>query len=244
MNLYILAVSVSLLGGPVSLIAHTSNEATLFPDIKSSQARFDVILLVAAGIIPETDNFHPDNRLTRLDLAAWGTLAKGLAEAGNPPNIKALAGVAMRKGLIKTVDGDASYEDINKVIFMGRLEPESPGTVPSRAEAAEYITANLNVYVEGETLLARKQMQYGPTGRIEKVESKTNPDGGNTFYITVDGMTHAMYTHGKVANGPVDLKEWQGRTVRRSIIRDLGQFKLWLFLEAADMENTGHQHPE
>jgi hypothetical protein len=57
-------------------------------------------------------------------------------------------------------------------------------------------------------------------------------------------MTHAMYTHGKVANGPVDLKEWQGRTVRRSIIRDLGQFKLWLFLEAADMENTGHQHPE
>jgi hypothetical protein len=108
-----------------NVVAHTDNETTLFPDIKTTEARFDVILLVSIGIIPATENYHPEDRLSNLDLAAWGALATGLAQAGEKPMIKSLADVALANDLIDTLDGDASYADINKVLFKGLLSPDS-----------------------------------------------------------------------------------------------------------------------
>ncbi|MGK0298537.1 MAG: hypothetical protein ACI9XC_002159 [Gammaproteobacteria bacterium] len=233
---------VYLLFTVCNVVAHTDNETTLFPDIKTIDARFDVILLVSIGIIPVTENYHPEDRLSRLDLAAWATLATGLAEAGVKPMIKSLADIALTNGLIDTVDGDASYADINKVLFNGFLSTDSSKVNPTRADAAKFIAANLSNGIKGETLLEKRGMYFGPTGKVSSVETRTNPDGSTSYFITIANETYPMYPHGKLANGPTDLKLWQDKNVRRSVIRNLGQFKLWVFLEAGDESHADHQH--
>ena len=55
------------------------------------------------------------------------------------------------------------------------------------------------------------------------------------MYLTIGEESYAVYSHGKLANGPVDLKQWKGKMVRRSVVRNLGQFQLWVFLEAGDV---------
>jgi hypothetical protein len=226
-----------------NVVAHTDNETTLFPDIKNTEARFDVILLVSIGIIPVTENYNPDDRLTRLDLAAWGTLARGLAEAGEKPIIKSLADIALANGMIDTVEGDASYADINKVLFMGLLSPDLlPKLNPTRAEAAKFIAANLSNGIKGDTLLESRGMYFGPTGEVTSVETRINPDGGTSYFISIANEIYPMYPHGKLANGPTDLKLWQEKKIKRSVVRNLGQFKLWVFLEADDASHADHTH--
>ena len=72
----------------------------------------------------------------------------------------------------------------------------------------------------------------GPAGHDIRVDSQSNPDGGNTYMITIGAMSLPMYAHGRVANGPIDLVQWDGRTVRRSFIREQGDLILWAYLEA------------
>jgi hypothetical protein len=81
------AAGLMLLSG--SALAHIKNEATQFPDIEFSDARFDIVVLVGAGIIPETPVFEPDKRLSRLELATWVALAEGLLPGGETPDIDA-----------------------------------------------------------------------------------------------------------------------------------------------------------
>ncbi|NNE38573.1 MAG: hypothetical protein HKN08_09750 [Gammaproteobacteria bacterium] len=217
-------------------LAHTTNEATLFPDIKQSDARFDVILLVGIGIVPETEKFNPGSRLSRIELGAWGALAHGLVvpETDQAPNVKALAISAVDSNVIDHLNGNASYEAINQVLFNGVLQLDNPSTMPTRAQAAEFIVANLETNYAGETLLSSLDMEMGPVGKVVRVETKMNPDGGETFYLTIGEESYAVYSHGKVANGPVDLKQWKDKNIRRSVVQNLGQFKLWVFLEASD----------
>ena len=227
---------MSLLLVPGIIWSHTSNEATLFPDIKSSASRYDVMLLVAIGIVPVTKSFEPDKHLSRTDLAAWGALADGLVDAGEEPDIKALADAALKKGLLNSLDGDATYMDINNVLFKGELIPASAETIPTRGEATIFIAANLTTGTANKTLLHRRGMQIGPIGEVSDVATRMNPDGGTSYIITMDSEIYPFYTHGKLANGPIDLTQWQGRIIRRSIIRNLGQSKLWVFLEAEDLD--------
>jgi hypothetical protein len=59
---------------------------------------------------------------------------------------------------------------------------------------------------------------------------------GNTYVITVGGTTHAMDAHGRVANGPTDLLQWEGCTIRRAFLRGSGEHAVWTYLEAAPRE--------
>ena len=228
--------------------AHIKNEGSQFPDIEFSDARFDIVLLVGAGVIPETPVFEPDQPLTRSDLAAWAALAKGLGEGGETPDTRKLANAALEQGLLESLQGEASYADINNVLFEGQLSPEQPQAVPDRGEAASFIAANLSASLNGGTLLERLGMQPGPTGAVSEVESRTDPDHGSAYYLTVGGETHQMYAHGRVANGPTDLLQWEGRTVRQSFLRgadghgdhDHGGAAgaLWTYLEAEPIQSA------
>ena len=75
-------------------------------------------------------------------------------------------------------------------------------------------------------------MGKGPAGHTAQVELKQNPDGGNTYMITIGDTSLPMYAHGRVANGPTDLIQWDGRVVRRSFIREQGDLAFWTYLEA------------
>ena len=215
-------------------IAHTTNEETLFPDIKSLDARFDIILLVGVGIIPETENFWPNKPMTLVDLAAWVGLSEGLVEIKDSLDIDLLAHSALKAGIAESLDGQANLSDVNKMIFQGRLLPTNEKAVLNRVDAAVYIAENITNIIEGDSWLQQKNMRVGPSGEVTKVESKINPDGSSLFFVTVAGETHPVFSHGKLANGPTDLHQWKGRLIRRSIIRDLGSMELWVFLEAYD----------
>jgi len=211
--------------------AHIKNEASQFPDIEFADARFDVVLLVGAGIIPETPVFEPDAPFTRVDLATWGALAEDLGKGGETPDTDALATVALKQGLVASLDGQATYEDINRLFFRGQLTPDRPAAVPTRGEAASFIATHLGSAV-GEALLARRGVRMGPAGHTAKVEIQRNPDGGNTYMITIGDTSLPMFAHGRVANGPTDLIQWDGRNVRRSFIRERGDLAVWIYLEA------------
>ena len=237
-------VSILTLLVSAGLSAHIKNEASQFPDIEFSDARFEIVLLVGAGIIPETPVFEPDINLSRTDLASWGALAWGLGEGGETPDIRALARTALEQGLIETLDGDATFGDIDNVLFEGRLAPDEASAVPTKAQAASFIAANLTTALDGETLLQRRGMRTGPVGEVTAVESRMNPNGGSSYYITLAGETYPLYTHGRVANGPTDLIQWQGRNVTKSFLRDLGELTLWIYFEAEPVQlNTSAMNP-
>ena len=75
--------------------AHIKNEASQFPDIEFSEARFDIVVLVGAGIVPETPVFEPDKPLSKRELATWVVLAAGLGSGGETPDPQALAAAAL-----------------------------------------------------------------------------------------------------------------------------------------------------
>ena len=41
------------------VMAHIMTDTSQFPDVKSSEARFDILVLVGLGVIPETTTFEP-----------------------------------------------------------------------------------------------------------------------------------------------------------------------------------------
>ena len=229
-------VSILLLVFSLAAGAHIKNESSQFPDIEFSDTRFEIVLLVGAGIIPETPVFEPDLELSRTELAAWAALASGIAEGGETPDMKKLSEAAVNAGLIEGVQGNATYADINNVLFNGVLTLDNPDAVPSKGEAAGFLANNLNVDINGETLLGRRDMMSGPSGQVTAVESRLNPDGGSSYYITVAGETYPLYSHGRVANGPTDLIQWKERNIRRSFLKQLGDLTLWIYLEAEPLK--------
>ena len=232
----VLSSTVVLILFSINLSAHIKNEGSQFPDIEFSDSKFEIVLLVGAGILPETPVFEPDLALTRTELAAWAALAVGLAEGGETPDLRKLSEAALEAGLLDSLDGEATFDDINNILFQGQLTPETPTAVPSKGQAASYIAANFTTGVKGETLLDHKGMRVGPVGEVTEVESRMNPDGGSSYYISVAGVTYPLYSHGRVANGPTDLIQWKGRTVRKTFLRDLGDLTLWIYLEAEPIQ--------
>ncbi len=220
-------------------VAHIKNEASQFPDIEFSDARFDIVLLVGAGIIPETPVFEPDAPFSRNDLATWAALAGELGVGGETPDTDALATAALEQGLIASIDDQATYEDINTVFFRGELTPDRPAATPTKGEAASYFATHLTSSA-GEALLARRGVRKGPAGYVAHVELKRNPDGGNTYMITIGDTSLPRYAHGRVANGPTVLVQWDGLSVRRSFIRDQGDRAFWTYLEAEPAATPDH----
>jgi hypothetical protein len=210
--------------------AHIKNEASQFPDIEYSDARFDIVMLVGAGVIPETPVFEPDKPLSRRELAAWVALARGLKPGGETPDTDELAQAANDAGLVDSLEGDATFGELNDAFFGGNADAADAETTPTKAEAAGFIAAYLDTEV-GLALLERRNLSHGETGIVGLVETQEGHHG-SVYLMTVGGMTQPMDEHGRVANGPTDLLQWEGRTVRRSFVRKSGDSAVWVYLEA------------
>lgn len=224
------ATTAALLLLTANVLAHIKNEATQFPDIEFSDSRFDIVVLVGAGIIPETPVFEPDKNLSNADFAAWAALAEGLLRGGETPDVEALATAALDNGIVESLDGDATLGQLNRVFFSGQLDVDDPLRTPSKAEAATFVANALNTEA-GRPLLAKRGLSSGATGEVTSVVI-TEGHHGNAYVMTVGGTARAMDEHGRVANGPTDLLQWQGRVIRRSFERGIGDKAKWLYLEA------------
>ena len=217
-----------------SALGHIKNEATQFPDIEFSAARFDIVVLVGAGIIPETPVFEPDKALSNEELAAWVALATGLGRGGENPDTAALAAAALGQGIVDSLEGDAGLADINRLLFAGNLDIEDGERMPTKAEAASLIATALGSEA-GEALLERRNLAVGVSGDVTEVVIEEGHHG-NAYVLTIGGTKLQMDEHGRVANGPTDLLQWEGRRVRRSFIRGSGQHAQWMYLEAEPRE--------
>jgi len=231
-NVSVLIVCCCVAG---SALAHIKNEASQFPDIEFSESRFDIVVLVGAGIIPETPVFEPDKPMSKRELAVWAGLAADLGSGGETPDVTSLADSAFDHGLVDTLLGDATLADINVAIFEGALSVENAETVPTKAEAATFIAEQLSLDA-GMSLLNKKGLQVGATGVVTEVQPGDSQHGAATYIITIDGTSLPMYSHGRVANGPVDLLQWQGRDVGRSFIRGEGHAAMWTYLETEQIK--------
>jgi len=223
--------------------AHITNEASQGPDVGASGLGGDIMLLVVAEIMPETPDFEPDAPFSRFDLASWAALAADLGEGGETPDIDALAAAALQHGLVESIEGQATYAEINDLLFRGQLTVDRPAATPTGGQAARYIAAQLST-AAGATLLERRGLRFGPVGEVVRVESRSNPDGGSTYVITIGATSLPIYVHARVGNGPVDLARWQGRTVRRSLIRELDGIALWTYLEGEPLEVSARHRLE
>ena len=213
-----------------SASGHIKNEATQFPDIEYSAARFDIVVLVGAGIIPETPVFEPDKALSNAELAAWVALAAGLGRGGENADTAALAAAALEQGIVDSLEGDASLADLDRLFFAGDLGIEDGEQVPTKAEAASLIATGLGSEV-GHALLEKRNLAAGVVGEVTEVAIEEGHHG-NVYVLTVGGSKLQMGEHGRVANGPTDLLQWEGRSVRRSFIRGSGEHAQWIYLEA------------
>ncbi len=213
---------------------HIKNEATQFPDIEFSAARFDIVVLVGAGIIPETPVFEPDKALSNKELAAWVALAEGLGRGGENPDTAALAAAALEQGFVESLAGDASLADLNRVFFAGNLDIDDEERTPTKAEAASLIATGLGSEV-GHALLEKRNLAAGVGGDVTEVAIEEGHHG-NAYVLTIGGTKLQMDEHGRVANGPTDLLQWEGRRVRRSFVRGSGHHALWIYLEAEPRE--------
>jgi len=210
--------------------AHIKNEASQFPDIEYSDARFDIVMLVGAGVLPETPVFEPDKSLSRRELAAWIALARGLQPGGETPDTDELAQAAIDAGLVDSLEGDATFSELNDAFFGGEAEVADAGTTPTKAEAAGFIAAHLDTEA-GLALLEQRNLSHGDTGIVGPVETQKGHHG-SVYLMTVGDTTQPMDEHGRVTNGPTDLLQWEGRTVRRSFVRSSGDSAVWVYLEA------------
>ena len=217
-----------------NLFAHIKNEATQFPDIEYSESRFDIVVLVGAGIIPETPVFEPDKTLSNADVAAWAALTEGLLPGGETPDVEALAAAALSSGIVESLEGAATLGQVNQVFFAGQLDLDDPLRTPSKGEAASVIANALNT-IAGEPLLAKRGLKSGATGEVTSV-AITEGHHGNAYVMTIGGVSRPMDEHGRVANGPTDLLQWEGRAVRRSFERGSGDKAKWLYLEAQPLQ--------
>lgn len=219
-----------------SALAHIKNEATQFPDIEFSDARFDIVVLVGAGIIPETPVFEPDKTLSMSELATWVALAEGLQPGGENPDVTELAAMSLQQGYVDTLAGDARLADLNRLFFDGQLALEDADRSPTKAEAARLIATQLDT-AAGQALLEKRGLVSATGGEVTEVATKEGHHG-NAYVVTIGDSTLEMDAHGRVANGPTDLLQWQGRVIRRAFVRGSGHHALWLYLEAEPLQQA------
>lgn len=228
----LIKISVTLMSmlATATVVAHIKNEATQFPDIEFSDARFDIVMLVGAGIIPQTPVFEPDKPLSMAELATWAALARGLGPGGETPDTTRLAQSLIDAGLIESLEGDATYADINTLVFDGALTIEGRDSVPTKAEAARFIASYIHTEA-AKSFLTRRDLALGATGEVTAVVA---PEAGRGYVITIGDVTLPMDIHGRVANGPTDLFQWEGRYVTHSFVQGSDAQARWTFIEAGE----------
>lgn len=202
-----------------SAFAHVTNETNLFEDLSLSEASNEIVLLSALGVVSSQDGkqtFRPQDTLTAKDLAAWLGSFYGLEGTTSAE----LAQAASAKGLLSTIDGDATYSLVNEAFFQGALQVENPDEQMTREQFAKFVASHVHRKIDEHTLMDKVGFTPGPTGVIEKVErvAKNMPTGGtaNIYQITISGEVYEIGMHPRTIADAADPLVWQGLTIAES----------------------------
>lgn len=201
-----------------SVLAHVQNEKNLYSDIEYSEATQEIVLLHGIGVISMEGGanvYKPFELLTKSDLAFWAGSFHGLG--GEDASVSSIREAALREGLIDTLEGLATYADVNQAYFAGKVESEEQeDETLTREEFALYMATFFTTEIDGMTLFDMAEYTEGPTGIVTDVEKFEVTEGGNTFdvfRIHIDGEWVQVSNHPKILNGPVDLSLWKDKAV-------------------------------
>jgi hypothetical protein len=214
----LLAFVILLFSSTVS--AHVVNEKTIYDDIEFSEAKEEIVYLRGLDMIAHERGallFKPQEKLTKLELAFWVATYKKLG--GHDASKEELQKAAVEKGLIDSLEGDATYEDVNKAYFNGKAPVETAGAELTKEDFVQYMGTFLTEKVDGKTLFDMAGYEPGPSGVVEKVEFETEGEGDSAYKVfryTIGGTTYQVSQHPKILNGPVDLGVWEGKEIEES----------------------------
>lgn len=211
-----------ILIGVAPVLAHVQNEASLYSDITYSEAKEQIVILHGIGAIAlegGANLYKPFEMLTLRDLAYWAGIFAGLGEGGlSADDIRE---AALEVGLVSSLDGQATYADVNQAYYDGAAPVDDATASLTREEFALYMGQFFDSEVDGITLIERAGFVEGPKGNVDDVEKYAVTEGGHTydvFRISIGGEWYQVSDHPKIVHGPVDLSQWVGKAIEASWI--------------------------
>jgi len=208
-------IAASFIAFATTSYAHITNENTIYEDVEYSQAKEQLVALRsinAIGYESGANVFEPQKKLTKLDLAFHVSTfyALGGDEEENTLSKEQTAKLAVDKGYVNSLEGNATYQDVNKAYFDGKIALKEEKKELTKEEFVFFLTYDIN------DLLTKAKVTEGPVGKVDSVKVK----GEEEITFTIDGKDYPFYGHGKVINGPVDLKKWEGKKIGESYLKD------------------------
>lgn len=149
-------LTLLLIIAPINVVAHITNEKNLYEDIATSEAAEEILYLRSMNAIAAEEGvnlFRPNEVLTREDLAVWAinfNLQNSIDHHGT--NGTHSPEEAVDKGLIDTIQGNATFEDVNKVFFNKTLRIASNKEI-TREEFAIFMGEHFSAKVDGKDFL-------------------------------------------------------------------------------------------
>ena len=210
MKYRVLLFVMLLMVAPSLVSAHVVNKENVYDDIQYSEAAEDIVLLSGIGIIDYEHGdslFRPQDRLTRGELIEWA--ASFLSQSNQD---KDLVKGEFESGLISSLEGNATYEDVGNAFFKGKLHLDEPDAEMTREEFVKFMAGNLEVEIDGETLLGQAGLLPGPKGIISSVKA----DGDYTYRLKIGNKEYLLDPHPRVLNGAADPVLWEGKMIEES----------------------------
>ncbi|MDQ0273722.1 hypothetical protein [Cytobacillus purgationiresistens] len=200
--------------------AHITNEKSLYEDISISEAKEEIMYLRAMNVITAEDGvnlYRPTEMLTREVLATWAlnfnshnNVSQHSSDHTTSPE------EAIEYGLMDTLEGNATFNDINKAFFNETLSISSNKEI-TREEFALFMGEHWSDKVDEKDLFDRSGLSSGPKGLIEDVLRSDNKD--ELSKVLMNGEEYHLSLHPKIVNGPTDEELFIGLTVTDSYTR-------------------------
>jgi len=203
---------LGLLISPAVAYAHPMDKSMLYSDISATAPYLqEIMVLHSIGLLGYNGVDMKLNRtenLSRKDFAAW--LGGYLGLEGS--TVEELALAAHNHHYISTLEGDITYKEINAALFQQKLELDMPEATLTKDDYIIFLTENLDVAINGSTLLQMGGFSHGPTGKIEDVVT------GDDLAIIVEGKTYRLSGHVRLFADSTDPNSWIGQNLEKSIV--------------------------
>ena len=214
---YILLILMgALLMAPAAAYAHTMDKSMLYSDVPATAANIeDIMILQSLGLIGYNGvdmALNPSENLSRKDFAAW--LGAFFSLEGS--TVEELAQAAKNEDYISSLEGDITYKEINLALFHNNYEFEKPEATLTKEEYITFLTENLDMDMDGHTLLQMGGFSYGPTGTIEDVVT------GDEMGVVIEGKTYMLSGHPRIFADSTDPLSWVGQHLEKSIFTTSG----------------------
>jgi hypothetical protein len=211
-------LSLSLIFIPINVAAHITNEKNLYEDIAASEASEEIVYLRSMNVIATEEGvnlFWPNEMLTREDLAVWAMNFNSQNSSHHDNGRAHSPEMAVDRGLIDSIQGNATLEDVNKAYFNKTLKISNDKEI-TREEFALFMGEHFLTEVNGKDLFIRSGLSDGPTGIIDDLVSSENDELSK---LSINGKEYSLSHHPKIVNGPTDVESLNGHKVAVSYTR-------------------------